>query len=360
MVWREQKEGGCGRAAKSGVGNAISENVESGKFFHANDAGADEQRRLAGVIRNGDFNGGVFVVSLQAAERKAAFGNVVALDDVFAREAQADAGGEVNASAHVAAEIDFAARGKFRLRRCGRQRRSFFDGEGNGGGHRRKFGGENEIIEDVGGGVGGFWRGGSGKKSGGKRSEGCKGLTRRVRNWRRLGARRRRRAGGFFPGSGQSAGLAITQDGLAGDKDVRFDFRLPDVGAFVAEATFKIDAGMLDDGLGRRRKFNFPEIESGVRESDAVNVAARFFAQAADEADVGFAAGIGVAHSQHFVGSELIAGENARAVAAEDEGMRFLGKDASTSVRSKKHDGDLLCNATTSAHTRHIGPPTGP
>ena len=35
---------------KSGVGDAVSEKVEAGKFFDAGDAGADEDGGLAGVI----------------------------------------------------------------------------------------------------------------------------------------------------------------------------------------------------------------------------------------------------------------------------------------------------------------------
>jgi hypothetical protein len=130
--------------------------------------------------------------------------------------------------------------------------------------------------------------------------------------------------------------------------------------SFVAEATFEIDAGAAGQRLGRRRKFDFPEVEIRVAEGDAVDIAKGIFAEAADEADVGFPAGIGETHREDFIWSELVAGENAGTVEAEDKGVRFLGEDATGGVRSKEEDGDFFRDATASAHTRHIRPPMGP
>ena len=100
----------------SGVGDAVPEEVEAGKFFDADDACADEDGGLAGVIGDGDFDARVCFVTMAAAKTQAAFGNVVALDDVFAGGTEADAGHEVDAGADVATQIEFAAGGEFVLR----------------------------------------------------------------------------------------------------------------------------------------------------------------------------------------------------------------------------------------------------
>src|SRR5438034_9582538 len=92
----------------SGVGDAVSEEVDAGKFFDADDACADEDGGLAGVIGDGDFDGRVLFVTMAAAKREAAFGNVVALDDVFAGGIEPNAGDEIDASADVATQIELA------------------------------------------------------------------------------------------------------------------------------------------------------------------------------------------------------------------------------------------------------------
>ena len=53
---------------------------------------------------------------MAAAKTEAAFGNVVALDDVFTGGTKADAGDEVDASADMATQIEFAPCGEFGLR----------------------------------------------------------------------------------------------------------------------------------------------------------------------------------------------------------------------------------------------------
>ena len=55
-------------------------------------------------------------VTMEAAKTEAAFGNIVALDDLFTGGTEADAGDEVDASADVATQIEFAAGGEFGLR----------------------------------------------------------------------------------------------------------------------------------------------------------------------------------------------------------------------------------------------------
>ena len=139
-----------------------------------------------------------------------------------------------------------------------------------------------------------------------------------------------------------AAGLTEAKNYLAGEKNVRFDFSLLDVDAFVAKTAFEVDAGGTWLQLRGGRKFDLPEIETRIAEGDAVNVTAAVFTETADEADVGFAARIGEAHGEDLVRSEFIARANTGAVEAEDESMRFLGEDATGSVRAEKDDGDLL------------------
>ena len=121
----------------SGVGDAVSEEVEAGKFFDADDACADEDGGLAGVIGDGDFDGRICFVTMAAAKTEAAFGNVVAFDDVFTGWIEPDAGDEVDASADVATQIEFAAGGKFGLRSGVRRGWRFFDGDGGGYGSQQ-------------------------------------------------------------------------------------------------------------------------------------------------------------------------------------------------------------------------------
>ena len=101
------------------------------------DAGADENGGLAGVIGDGDFDGRVLFVTMATAKTEAAFGNVVALDDVLAGGSEPDAGDEIDARADVATQIEFATSSKFRLRSGVRRGWRFFDGEGGGCGSQQ-------------------------------------------------------------------------------------------------------------------------------------------------------------------------------------------------------------------------------
>ena len=129
---------------------------------------------------------------------------------------------------------------------------------------------------------------------------------------------------------------------MASEKNVRFDFGLLDLDPFVAKTTFEIDAGGTRERVRGRRKFDLPEIEIRIAEGDAEDVTAGVFAETADKTDVGFAAGIGEAHGEDFVGSEFVAGANTGAVKAEYESVRFLGEDAARGIRAEEDDGDLF------------------
>ena len=96
----------------SGVGDAVTEEAEGGKFFDAADLRGNENGGLAGRVRDGDFNRRTYGILFAAAEAEAAFGNVVALDDFFVRVIQADTSGEIDAGADVAPAIGFTTAGK--------------------------------------------------------------------------------------------------------------------------------------------------------------------------------------------------------------------------------------------------------
>lgn len=135
---RQESAGEAERASGLAIGDAVAEKIERGEYFDAANLCRSEDGGLAGRIWDSDFDAGVFFITFLAAETEAAFGNVVALDDFFVEMIHADAGGEVDASADVAAAICFAATGKSRRResrgfRCG----LWFGGErGRGDGLR--------------------------------------------------------------------------------------------------------------------------------------------------------------------------------------------------------------------------------
>src|SRR5579859_412469 len=94
--------------ARSGVGDAVAEEAQSGKLFDAADLRGNENGGLAGRVRNGDFNRRTFGILFAAAEAEAALGDVVALDDFFVRVIQADTSGETDAGADMASAIWFS------------------------------------------------------------------------------------------------------------------------------------------------------------------------------------------------------------------------------------------------------------
>ena len=65
-----------------------------------------------------------------------------------------------------------------------------------------------------------------------------------------------------------------------------------------------------------RGKVDFPEIEIGIEEGDAVGVQAGLLAELADDADFGFLVALGPAEDELLFGGELVAGEEAGTVKA--------------------------------------------
>jgi hypothetical protein len=84
----------------------------------------------------------------------------------------------------------------------------------------------------------------------------------------------------------------MAQDVSVDGVDVFFDFVLLDILAGSAEAAFEKQVETYRFERLGFRKFHRPEVRIGVNECDAVNVAARFAANLADETDFGFLAGI--------------------------------------------------------------------
>jgi len=98
--------------------DAAAEEALFGEFLDEDDLSGDENGGLAGLVGNGDFDEGLNVILMAALEAQAAFGHVLALDDVvFLKTGAADAGGVADFDARVLAAIDARSGGCFVNRR---------------------------------------------------------------------------------------------------------------------------------------------------------------------------------------------------------------------------------------------------
>src|SRR5207245_2661359 len=88
----------------------------------------------------------------------------------------------------------------------------------------------------------------------------------------------------------------------------------------------------------------------GVGEGDAVGVLAGLRAEAADHSDFRFFVLFGPAKDELLLRGKLMAGKNARAVKAEENGGGVLGKDAAVQIAADEEDGNLLRDASAAAH----------
>ena len=98
------------------------------------------------------------------------------------------------------------------------------------------------------------------------------------------------------------------------------------------------------------RKVDFPEIEIGIEEGNSIGVLAVLLADVADNADIGFFVALGPAEDELLLGRELVAGEEAGAVKAEEHGGGVLGKDFAVQVAPDEEDGNFFRNASSAAH----------
>jgi hypothetical protein len=99
-----------------------------------------------------------------------------------------------------------------------------------------------------------------------------------------------------------------------------------------------------------RGEVDFPKIEVLVKEGNAVRVATVLLAELADDANVGFLVALRPAEDEFLLGGELVAGEEAGAVKAEEDGGGGLGKDLAVQVAPDEEDGDFFRDATAAAH----------
>ncbi len=97
--------------------DAAAEAALFGEFFDEDDLGRDENGGLAGLVGNGDFDEGLYIILLAALETEAALGHVLALDDVIAALGMADAGGVADLDAGMFAAIGTRSGGFFGNRR---------------------------------------------------------------------------------------------------------------------------------------------------------------------------------------------------------------------------------------------------
>lgn len=85
--------------------DAVAEEVLFGEFFDEDDLAGDENGGLAFFVGDGDIDEGLGIVVGAAFETEAAFGHVLALNDVVATLGMADASGVGNFDAGVFAAI---------------------------------------------------------------------------------------------------------------------------------------------------------------------------------------------------------------------------------------------------------------
>ena len=158
------------------------------------------------------------------------------------------------------------------------------------------------------------------------------------------------RAGDWLPEGGASATLAVAKDAIVGGADVGFDAGVVDFFERVTRGADERDEAELLFRVGDRRKVDFPEIESLIEEGDAVGVEMALSANVTDDADVGFLVFFGPAEDELLLGRELVAGEDAGAVKAEEDGGGALGEHAAIQIGTDEEDGDFFRDAGRAAH----------
>jgi len=155
---------------------------------------------------------------------------------------------------------------------------------------------------------------------------------------------------GWFPERRGAATLARAEDTLVGGADVGFDAGVVDFFECIAGAADEREKAELQFQGTDRRKVDFPETEIGIEEGYAVGVLARLCADAADHADFRLFVLLGPAKEELLLRGKLMAGKNACAVKAEENGGGGLGKDATIQIAANEEDGDLLRDASAAAH----------
>lgn len=158
------------------------------------------------------------------------------------------------------------------------------------------------------------------------------------------------RGGDGFPEGGSSAASAKPNDAAVGGADIGFDARVVNFFESIARAADERDLAQFHFQGTDGRKIDLPEIDVGIEEGHAVSVAAGLRADVADDADFRFLVFFRPAKDEFLFGREFVAGEDAGAVTAEENGGGRLGKDTAVQVAPDEEDGDFLRNAAAAAH----------
>lgn len=137
---------------------------------------------------------------------------------------------------------------------------------------------------------------------------------------------------------------------MVGEADVGFDAGVIDFFEGAAGGTDEGDDAELLFKVADGREVDFPEIEVQIEEGDAISVLAGLFAEVADDADVGFLVFFGPAKDELLLGGKLVAGENACAVKAEENGGGGFGEHAAVQIGADEEDGDFFRDAGRATH----------
>lgn len=155
---------------------------------------------------------------------------------------------------------------------------------------------------------------------------------------------------GMLPKSGKAAVFAEAKDSLVESEEVGLDFGVVELFNSFAGAADEGDEAGFEFGGRERGKFRVPEMEIGVDEGDAIGEGAVRRAGLVDDADDGFAVAIGAAKDELLLGRKFVAGEDAGAVEAEDDGGGGLGENFAVQIAADEEDGDGCGDATSDAH----------
>src|SRR5271157_2970681 len=153
-----------------------------------------------------------------------------------------------------------------------------------------------------------------------------------------------------LPKGGIATLFAKANDALIDEEDVGFHVALLHRLAFFAAAAFQWHATSLLFSFGNWGKVDAPKVYVGVvRKRHAVGVDLAFGANPAYNAYQSFPVGIQIANDDLLLGGEFIRGNDAGAVAAEQDSLRHFREAFAIQIASGQKDSDLFWNATAAA-----------
>src|ERR1700676_2321313 len=120
--------------------------------------------------------------------------------------------------------------------------------------------------------------------------------------------------------------------------------------AFFATAAFEVHTARFLFLFGEGGKVDAPKVDIGViHKSHAVSVDFAFRTDAADNANESFFVGVEIADDDFLLGGELIGGNDASAVAAEEHGFGHFREAFAIHVASGQKDSELFGDAAAAA-----------